>query len=109
MRLRNLVCKRVTNYRALLRKMTYKDKAFYGSSRWRMRMPHVAGLFRQVSRECMCVCARAQIPRLPENHASLSQDKCIRVFEEPGCYLYLCVCERERERKRETVRVHAYL
>jgi len=62
------------------------------------------------SLESVCVCVRARkSQRLPENHASLSQDKCIRVFEEPGCYLYLCVCERERERKRETVRVHAYL
>ena len=56
--------KRATNYRALLRKMTYKDKASYG-----------------FSPPCMCfMCACARMCA------------CVHLYVSVCVYAYVCVC-----------------
>jgi len=124
LKLQVILHKRATNYRALLRKMTCKDKASYGSSPPCSQVLFAREAYTNVCvclcvcvvvcvcgcvcvcvRVCVCVCARVRACWAQRMVRSCLQKRptvcavvcvCVCVWERES--VYVCVCVRERER-----------
>jgi len=93
LKLQVIFCKRATNYRALLRKMTYKDKASYESS-----PPHIlfCMCFSMCAHMCVsvrvCACASVGICACVCSRRIFFGDLSVTSSIHPTVYVCVCVC-----------------